>query len=44
LSLGEDVVAKSLTWFATRHPYWAAAIVLVLLAIIVALIRWVIRA
>jgi len=44
LSLGEDVVAISLTWFATRHPYWAAAIVLVLLVIIVALIRWVVRA
>ena len=44
LSLGEDAVAISLTWFATRHPYWAAAIVLVLLVIIVALIRWVVRA
>lgn len=44
LSLGEDVVAIFLTWFATRHPYWAAAIVLVLLVIIVVLIRWVVRA
>ena len=44
LSLGEDAVAISLTWFATRHPYWAAAIVLVLVAIIVVLIRWVVRA
>ena len=44
LSLGEDVVAISLTWFATRHPYWAAAIVLALLVVIVALIRWVVRA
>jgi hypothetical protein len=44
LSLGEDLLAISLTWFASRHPYWAAAIVLVLLTIIVALIRWVIRA
>jgi len=44
LSLGEDVLAISLTWFAARHPYWAAAIVFVLLVIIVALIRWVIRA
>ena len=43
LSLGEDVVAISLTWFATRHPYWAAAVVVVLLVIIVALVRWVIR-
>jgi hypothetical protein len=44
LSLGEDAVAISLTWLATRHPYWAAAIVLVLVVIIVALIRWVVRA
>lgn len=43
LSLGEDVAAISLTWLATRHPYWAAAIVLVLLVIIVALVRWVVR-
>lgn len=44
LSFGEDAAAIFLTWFATRHPYWAAAIVLVLLVIIVALIRWVVRA
>jgi hypothetical protein len=25
LSLGEDAIATGLTWFATRHPYWAAA-------------------
>lgn len=43
LSVGEDVLAISLTWFATRHPYWAAAIVVVLLVIIVALMRWVLR-
>ncbi len=43
LSLGEDVLAISLTWFATRHPYLAATIVAVLLVIIVAVIRWVIR-
>ena len=34
LSLGEDVIAVFLVWFATRHPYWAAAIVLALLAVI----------
>src|SRR6201987_3689902 len=28
LSLGEDLLAISLTWLATRHPYIAAAIVL----------------
>ena len=43
LSLGEDAVAVSLTWFATRHPYWAAAIVVVFLVIIVAVIRWIVR-
>ena len=43
LSLGEDVVAISLTWFATRHPYIAAAVVLWLLVIIVFLMRWVWR-
>ena len=44
LSLGEDGLAIFLTWFATRHPYSAAAIVAVLLLIIVLLARWVLRA
>ena len=44
LSIGEDAVAIFLTWFATRHPYWAAAIVAVLLVITGILIRWVLRA
>jgi len=44
LSLGEDALAVFLTWFATRHPYWAAAIVAVLLAITAMLVRWVVRA
>ncbi len=44
LSLGEDGLAVFLTWFATRHPYSAAAIVAVLIAIIVLLARWVVRA
>jgi Domain of unknown function (DUF4126) len=39
LSFGEDVVAIFLTWFATQHPYSAAAIVIVLLVGIIALIR-----
>lgn len=43
LSLGEDVVAVGLTWLATRHPYFAATAVLILLVIIVALARWVVR-
>jgi len=42
LSLGEDVFAVFITWFATQHPYIAAAIVLVLLAIIVLAIRWIV--
>jgi hypothetical protein len=44
LSLGEDGLAIFLTWFATMHPYSAAAVVLVLLAIIFLLIRWIVRA
>jgi hypothetical protein len=44
LSLGEDVLALSLTWLATRHPYIAAAIVAVFLAVIVLLARLVIAA
>jgi Domain of unknown function (DUF4126) len=43
LSLGEDGLAIFLTWFATRHPYSAAAIVAMLLLIIVLLARWVLR-
>ena len=43
LSLGEDVLAISLTWLATKHPYIAAAIVLWLLIVIITLVRWVIR-
>jgi hypothetical protein len=34
LSLSEDGLAIFLTWFATRHPYWAAGIVGFLLVII----------
>ena len=43
LSLGEDALAISLTWFATKHPYIAAAIVLWLIIVIITLIRWVVR-
>jgi len=43
LSLGEDALAISLTWFATKHPYIAAAIVLWLIVVIITLIRWVVR-
>lgn len=44
LSLGEDVVAVSLTWFATQHPYMAAVIVGAALVVIMVLIRAVLRA
>jgi hypothetical protein len=43
LSLAEDVVAVFLTWFATTHPYWAAAIAIAGLLVIVAAIRFVVR-
>jgi len=44
LSLGEDLIAVSLTWFATTHPYIAASIVAVFLVIIVLMVRWVVLA
>jgi len=44
LSLGEDALAIFLTWFATQHPYIAAGIALVFLAIIILLVRLVVRA
>jgi Domain of unknown function (DUF4126) len=43
LSLGEDVVAISLTWFASHHPYWAAGTALLLVLLVLLCIRWVIR-
>jgi hypothetical protein len=39
LSLGEDVLAVSLTWLATRHPYWAGGAVLLFVLVIACLIR-----
>ena len=44
LSLGEDVLAIGLTWFALEHPYLAAGIVLALVMIVTLVIRWVWRA
>jgi hypothetical protein len=44
LSLGEDVLAVGLTWFATQHPYVAIAAVVVFLLIIVLLVRLIWRA
>jgi hypothetical protein len=42
-SLIEDVLAISLTWIATRHPYFAIVAVTVLLLIIIFSVRWVVR-
>ena len=44
LSLSEDALAIGLTWFATRHPYWAGGIAGILLMIVIVLVRWVVRA
>jgi hypothetical protein len=44
LSLGEDVLAIGLTWFATAHPYLAAAIAVLLVVLTVLLVRMVVRA
>jgi uncharacterized protein DUF4126 len=44
LSLAEDGFTVFITWFATHHPFVAASLVLVLLAILVRLIRWIVRA
>jgi hypothetical protein len=43
LSFGEDVAAVSLTWFATRHPAIACAIVVVALVLVILSIRYVVR-
>ena len=44
LSAGEDVVAISLTWFATQHPIIASVIVALLLLLTIFAIRFVFRA
>src|SRR6266849_7471849 len=44
LSMGEDVLAIFLIWFATQHPVLASLIVLALLVVIAVVIRWVVRA
>lgn len=43
LSAGEDVLAVVLTWFATHHPYWAAAIAVVLVLLLILVTRWILR-
>jgi hypothetical protein len=44
LSLSEDAAVVFLIWFATKHPYAAAAMVVVATIVIVLMIRVVIRA
>lgn len=44
LSLGEDVLAVSLTWFATVHPLMAASVTAVFLLLALLLIRWIWKA
>ena len=44
LSAGEDVIAIGLTWFATRHPWIAGTIALAAVLVLVAMIRWIVRA
>ena len=44
LSLGEDALAIFLTWFATLHPYVAATLAICFLAMIILLLRWVVKA
>jgi len=44
LSMGEDVAAVGLTWFATTHPYVTGVIVAILLLLIILSVRFVYRA
>ena len=44
LSVAEDVLAIGLTWLATRHPYLAGSLAMILVVIIVVLTRLVLRA
>ena len=44
LSVAEDVVAIGLTWLATRHPYVAGVLAIILVALVVLVARLVIRA
>lgn len=44
LSFGEDVLAITLTWLASMHPFIAGATAAVLIIIIILLARWVWRA
>lgn len=39
LSLGEDVLAIGLTWFATQHPWLAAGVAVVAMVLVAVLVR-----
>ncbi|WP_419805193.1 DUF4126 domain-containing protein [Terriglobus sp.] len=43
LSSIEDVTAVGLTWLATRHPWFSAAIALTLLTASIAAVRWILH-
>ena len=43
LSLGEDAAVVFIVWLAGRHPYWAAGIAVIVLVMIVAVARAVVR-
>ena len=43
LSLAEDAAALTITWFATQHPYVAAALVLVMIGTLILVTRWLLR-
>jgi Domain of unknown function (DUF4126) len=43
LSVGEDGFVVFLTWFASRHPYWASIIVLTALLLVLSVLRFVFR-
>jgi hypothetical protein len=43
LSASEDVLAIALTWLATKHPYAAATLAIILLVILILAIRWIWR-
>lgn len=43
LSIGEDVAAVTLTWFATKHPVVSAIIVAICLLLVILMIGYVVR-
>lgn len=43
LSIGEDVAAVTLTWFATKHPVGSAIVVAICLLLVILMIRYVVR-